>query len=154
GAKFVDALAAAARRGVAVRVLIDDVSYRFSWSSAARRLRRAGVTVDVFNPPFIPARLHAVHLRNHRKILVVDGTLGFTGGMNLDRRYWGEGASRDLHFRLRGPVVAQLMEVFAEDWQFAAGETLDDRWFPAIPACGSALARSIEAGPDGRADGV
>jgi cardiolipin synthase len=149
GERFVEALVRATRRDVAVRVLIDDVSDRFSWSSAAKKLRRAGVPVGIFNPPLIPARLHAVHLRNHRKILVVDGLTGFTGGMNIDRSYWGEGASRDLHFRLRGPVVAQLMEVFAEDWHFTAGEALQgDLWFPKIFAHGDSLARGIEAGPD------
>jgi len=149
GERFVEALARAARRGVAVRVLIDDVSHRFSWSSAATRLRRADVPVAIFNPPLVPARLHAVHLRNHRKILVVDGLTGFTGGMNIDRRYWGEGASRDLHFRLRGPVVAQLMEVFAEDWHFTSDEVLQgDLWFPKIFAHGNSLARGIDAGPD------
>jgi cardiolipin synthase len=149
GERFVEALTRAVRRNVAVRVLIDDVSDRFSWSSAAKKLRRAGVPVGIFNPPLIPARLHAVHLRNHRKILVVDGLTAFTGGMNIDRRYWGDGASRDLHFRLRGPVVAQLMEVFAEDWYFTAEETLQgDAWFPKIFAHGDSLARGIEAGPD------
>lgn len=149
GERFVQALVRAARRGVEVRVLIDDVSDRFSWSSAAKSLRRAGVPVGIFNPPFIPARLHAIHLRNHRKILVVDGETGFTGGLNIDRTYWGEGASRDLHFRIRGPVVAQLMEVFAEDWHFAADEVLQgERWFPGILGHGDSLARAIEAGPD------
>ena len=149
GERFVEALVRAARRDVAVRVLIDDVSDRFSWSSAAKQLRRAGVPVGVFNPPLIPARLHAVHLRNHRKILVVDGITGFTGGLNIDRRYWGDGASRDLHFRLRGPVVSQLMDVFAEDWHFTMDEALQgDRWFPQIFAHGNSLARAIEAGPD------
>jgi cardiolipin synthase A/B len=149
GERFVEALVRAARRDVAVRVLIDDVSDRFSWSSAAKQLRRAGVPVGVFNPPLIPARLHAVHLRNHRKILVVDGITGFTGGINIDRRYWGEGASRDLHFRLRGPVVSQLMEVFAEDWHFTMDEALQGNpWFPQIFAHGNSLARAVEAGPD------
>ncbi len=149
GARFVEALAAAARRGVAVRVLIDDVSCRFSRRSAAKPLRRAGVTVGVFNPPLLPARLHAVNLRNHRKILVTDGTLGFTGGMNIDRRYFGDGAYRDVQFRLRGPVVGHLMEVFADDWQFSTGEALrGPAWFRPAERSGPALARGIEAGPD------
>ncbi len=153
GEQFVAALAAAAKRGVEVRVLIDDVDARFSRSSAVKPLRRAGVQVAVFNPPLVPARLHALNLRNHRKILVADGALGFTGGMNVDCRYWRpeepEQAFRDLHFRLRGPVVAHLAEVFAEDWQFAAGEALrGERWFPPLAAAGDALARGIEAGPD------
>jgi len=153
GEQFVAALAAAAKRGVEVRVLIDDVDARFSRSSAVKPLRRAGVQVAVFNPPLVPARLHALNLRNHRKILVADGALGFTGGMNVDSRYWRperpDEAFRDLHFRLRGPVVAHLVEVFAEDWQFAAGEALrGERWFPPLPSAGGALARGIAAGPD------
>jgi cardiolipin synthase len=149
GARFVEALVAASRRGVAVRVLIDDVSCRFSRHSAARPLRRAGVRVGVFNPPLVPARMHAVNLRNHRKILVTDGVLGFTGGMNIDRRYWGKEPYRDLQFRLRGPVVAHLMEVFADDWQFTTGEALRGAaWFGALEPSGNALARGIEAGPD------
>ncbi len=149
GERFVDALAAAQRRGVAVRVLIDDVSVRFAWHSAARKLRRAGVPVGVFNPTLLPARLHALHLRNHRKILVADGAVAFTGGINIDRRYWGERPFRDLHFRLRGPVVGQLMEVFAEDWAFATGEALrGELWFPSQEDAGDCLARAVDDGPD------
>jgi cardiolipin synthase len=153
GADFVNALAAATKRGVEVRVLIDDVDARWSSSTAVKPLRAAGVNVAVFNPPLLPARLHALNLRNHRKILVVDGTLAFTGGMNVDCRYWKpeapEQAFRDLHFRLRGPVVGQLMEVFADDWQFTTEEALrGPKWFPALAPAGDVLARAIEAGPD------
>jgi cardiolipin synthase len=153
GADFVDALVEAHRRGVQVRVLIDDVDVRFSRSSAAKPLRKAGVPLAIFNPPAVPARLHAINLRNHRKILVADGALAFTGGMNIDRRYWRpdapEQAYRDLHFRVRGPVVAQLQEVFADDWLFSAGEALRGaQWFPSLRAAGADLARAIEAGPD------
>ena len=149
GENFVNALIRARQRGVAVRVLIDDVSCRFSLHSPAKRLRQAGVSVGDFNPPLVPARLNAFNLRNHRKILVVDGELGFTGGMNIDRRYWGESAYRDTHFRLNGPVVAHLMEVFADDWLFTTDEALrGPEWFPPLAACGDSLARGIEAGPD------
>jgi cardiolipin synthase A/B len=153
GAQFVEALAAAAKRGVEVRVLIDDVDARFSRKTATRPLKQAGVNAAVFNPPLVPARLHAINLRNHRKILVVDGREGFTGGMNVDVRYWRpeaqEQAFHDLHFRLRGPVVTQLAEVFAEDWQFTTGEALrGENWFPALQPAGEVIARVIEAGPD------
>ena len=153
GAQFVDALARAMQRGVAVRVLVDDVDVRFTRSSAYKPLRKAGIPLGVFNPPLVPARLNAVHLRNHRKILVVDGRLGFTGGMNIDRRYWSPGAageaSRDLHFRLRGPIVAQLAEVFADDWQFSTDEALRGApWFVPLDPAGSVLARCIDDGPD------
>jgi cardiolipin synthase len=153
GADFVNALAAATKRGVEVRVLIDDVDARFSSSTAVKPLRTAGVNAAVFNPPIVPARLHALNLRNHRKILVVDGTVGFTGGMNVDCRYSKpeapDQAFRDLHFRVRGPVVGQLMEVFADDWQFTTDEALrGPQWFPSLSEQGSVLARAIEAGPD------
>ena len=153
GAEFVAALERAHRRGVAVRVLVDDVDVRFSRHPVNKSLRRAGVPVGVFNPPFVPARLNGMHLRNHRKILVVDGALGFTGGMNIDKRYWrpeAPGAAfRDLHFRLRGPAVGHLAEVFADDWQFATDEALrGELWFPSLGLAGDALVRGIEAGPD------
>jgi cardiolipin synthase len=152
GAQFVEALVAAKARGVEVRVLVDDVSNRFSRHSAPKPLAHAGVPVGIFNPPLVPARLHAANLRNHRKIMVVDGALGFTGGMNIARRYWRDGpdrAFRDLHFRLRGPVVTHLAEVFCDDWAFAAGERLQgEKWFPPLAPAGSVLARGIESGPD------
>jgi cardiolipin synthase A/B len=153
GAQFVDALARAKARGVAVRVLVDDVDVRFTRHSAYKPLKRAGVPLGVFNPPFVPARINAVHLRNHRKILVVDRTVGFTGGMNIDRRYWNpeapESASRDLHFRLRGPVVMQLAEVFADDWHFSTDEALHGApWFGPVEPAGAVLARCIDDGPD------
>jgi cardiolipin synthase len=154
GERFVEALGRAAARGVAVRVMIDDVDVRFSFSSVVKPLQRAGVAVGVFNPPLLPARLSAVNLRNHRKILLVDGTLAITGGMNIDKRYWRpdapDSAYRDLQFRLRGPVVTQIAEVFADDWQFVAGEALrGGAWFPpAAPGTGPTAARAIEAGPD------
>ena len=120
---------------------------------AVKPLRKRGVNVAVFNPPLVPARLHALNLRNHRKILVVDGALGFTGGLNVDCRYWKpeapDQAFRDLHFRLRGPVLAQLMEIFADDWQFTTDEALrGPKWFPPVAEAGGCLARAIEAGPD------
>lgn len=152
GAQFAEALVAARARGVEVRVLIDDVSCRFSKHPASKPLAGAGVPLGIFNPPLFPARLHAANLRNHRKILVVDGVLGFTGGMNIARRYWRDGedkAFRDLHFRLRGPVVAHLAEVFCDDWLFTAGERLQgEKWFPALAPAGTVLARGIESGPD------
>lgn len=152
GAQFVAALSAAQQRGVEVRVLIDDVSCRFSRHPASKPLARTGVKLGIFNPPLFPARLHAANLRNHRKIMVVDGALGFTGGMNIARRYWRDSpdqAYRDLHFRLRGPVVAHLAEVFCDDWAFTTGERLiGEKWFPALAPAGGMLARGIESGPD------
>lgn len=156
GAQFVDALHRAHARGVQVRVLVDDVYARWTRQSAYKRLKRFGVTVASFNPTLLPARLHATHLRNHRKLLVIDGESGFTGGMNIFSPYWRPGAPEqachDLHFRLRGPVVAHLMQCFTEDWCDTTGEWLDDHFWGKPPAPveepGGSWARGIEAGPD------
>ncbi|WP_281983910.1 phospholipase D-like domain-containing protein [Azonexus hydrophilus] len=156
GEQFVDALHRAHARGVQVRVMIDDVSARWVRQSAYKRLKRAGVTVATFNPTLIPARLHAAHLRNHRKLLVVDGASGFTGGMNIFSPYWRpeapEQACHDLHFLLRGAVVAHLMQCFTEDWCDTTGERLDENFWgrPSAPVeeHGISRARGIEAGPD------
>lgn len=155
GQRFVAALKAAVRRGVEVRVLIDGVGELYHFPSSWRMLRRAGVTVERFNRSWVPWRMAYLNLRNHRKIMTVDGCAGFTGGMNLREGHLREapadGAIRDLHFCLEGPIVAQLTEVFAEDWAFASGETLSgDAWFPnvALGGEGGVLARGIPDGPD------
>lgn len=155
GARFVEALTAAKARGVEVRVLIDAVGLRYSWLNPVdRSLIAAGVQVAHFLPPrFLPWHLPYANLRNHRKILVVDGEHGFTGGMNIRVGHQlpptQPGAILDLHFELHGPVVAQLQRSFQEDWLFAAGETLTGAlWFPALAPVGETLARGISDGPD------
>lgn len=153
GRQFVDALAAAQQRGVAVRVLIDDVGARYTFPSIKRLLRKRAIRFDAFLPTLIPGRLHYSNLRNHRKILVADGQLGFTGGMNIRRGHLCEPADRfpinDLHFRVEGPVVGHLAEAFAFDWDFATTERLEgDAWFPRLAPAGESLCRGIPDGPD------
>jgi cardiolipin synthase len=148
-----DALAAAVERGVQVRVLIDDAGSRYSWKSAARELRKRGVKVARFLPTFAPGRLFVMNLRNHRKLLVVDGKHGFTGGMNIRHGNLLEEDPkhpiRDIHFRVEGPIVAQLQEVFAEDWCFTTAESLSgEEWFPKRRSAGKLVARGISDGPD------
>jgi len=153
GLAFAGALGEAVRRGVEVRVLVDAAGTRYSWPPITGALKREGIPYARFLPTFAPWRLLSMNLRNHRKILVVDGRIGFTGGMNirvgncLEKR--PSHPVRDLHFRIEGPVVAHLQEVFADDWLFTTGEALrGDVWFPALEACGSVLARGIADGPD------
>lgn len=157
GQTFIDALRRAHKRGVKICVLIDDVYARLSFRSAYHPLRRSGIAVASFNPTLLPARLHAAHLRNHRKILVVDNRQGFTGGMNIYNPYWRpedlRQACHDLHFRIEGPVVAHLAEAFARDWFDTTGDVLDAAFWgdPPQQSQGStwqSLARGIEAGPD------
>lgn len=156
GRQFVEALKAAVERGVEVRVLIDGVGEMYHFPSSWRMLRRAGVPVQRFNRSIMPWRMAYLNLRNHRKILVADGRIGFAGGMNLREGNFRDAkpgsAIRDMHFRLEGPVVAHLMEVFAIDWSFAEGENLQgDAWFPGDLSArkpGTAVARGVPDGPD------
>jgi cardiolipin synthase len=155
GEQFVEALDSAVARGVTVRVLIDAADARYSWPSIAHQLRNAHIPFATFLPSSLlaPWRAATLNLRNHRKILVVDGQTGFTGGINLrhgnvltDRP---KHAVQDLHFRVTGPVVTRLQEAFANDWAFATGEVLaDDLWFPELRECGNVIARVITDGPD------
>lgn len=153
GKKFADALGRAVARGVQVRVLIDDAGARYSWPSIVKRLRELNVPTVRFLPTFAPWRLMTMNLRTHRKIMVVDGTVGFTGGMNIRQGHvLREPAKRhvqDLHFRVEGPVVHQLQEAFADDWYFATHKHLEGAdWFPELHKVGSIYARALVAGPD------
>ncbi len=153
GLRFIEALAAAHDRGVAVRVIIDGVGGGWVRSAAYHRLRRAGVPVGRFMHSPLPWRMPLLNLRSHKKILVVDGSIGFTGGMNIadENRLTSHPKApvQDTHFRLCGPAVAQLMSGFASDWAFVKGEDLrDELWFPAIEPAGEATARVVTSGPD------
>lgn len=153
GARFAAALERALARGVAVRVLIDAVGVRYSWPPITTRLRRAGIPVATFLPTRLPLLTPFVNLRNHRKVLVVDGRDAFTGGMNIRHGHvLGESPAhpvQDLHFRICGPVVRQLMDCFAEDWAFTTGEALGgETWFTPLEPCGGVPARAISDGPD------
>ena len=153
GRMFVDALQAAVKRGVEVRVLIDAVGARYTFPSIVGTLEKAGVRVERFLRTFVPGYFAYSNLRNHRKILIVDGAIGFTGGMNIrEGEYIGlnpRHPTQDIHFRISGPVVLQLQEVFAEDWAFSTKEVLQgDLWFPRLEATGNMLARGIRYGPD------
>ena len=156
GREFADALGRAAKRRVAVRVLIDAAGTRYTWPPITYRLKRVGVRCAKFLPASLlaPWRVATINLRNHRKILVVDGHTAFTGGMNI--RHGNVLAEhppspvQDLHFRIEGPVVSQLQDAFADDWAFTTGEVLDGQaWFPKLKGDGAVIARVITDGPDG-----
>jgi cardiolipin synthase len=153
GGKFIAALIRAHERGVAVRVLIDGVGGGWFWSGTYMKLRKAGVSVARFLHSYFPWRTPFLNLRNHRKILVIDGRIAFVGGINIGDENVLAGNPRhpvrDTHFRFEGPVVEQLAEAFADDWLFQTGEKLlDDTWFPPISPAGPIQARCIPSGPD------
>ena len=151
GRRAIAVLCAAARRGVEVRLLVDSVGSYNLRSRMLRDLKRAGGQVASFYPLFNPLR---VNLRNHRKVLVVDGHTGFAGGLNVGDEYLGKhpkfGYWRDTHFRVEGPAVEGLQYTFLEDWYFTTGEAVKGgRYFaPPARAPGSALAQVVASGPD------
>ncbi|MEO6320978.1 MAG: phospholipase D-like domain-containing protein [Polaromonas sp.] len=157
GRAFVAALVSAQARGVQVRVLIDAVGARYSRVSTLKQLHRAGVPAAAFLPPRLTRLLAKANLRNHRKIMVVDGALGFTGGMNISAGHWFStqpaAPVQCLHFAVRGPVVADMQRTFAIDWAFTTGEALHGSpWFAASAPCGPVLARGVTDGPDADID--
>lgn len=152
GRPFVEALAAARDRGVEVRVLLDAVGALYSRPRTPQVLSDLGVENATFLRSLLPWRAPFMNLRNHRKLLVVDGRIGFTGGLNIRAgclRSAGQVGIQDLHFRLEGPVVAHLSEAFAGDWIFTAQERLEGAdWFPELEPRGDIAARGISDGPD------
>jgi cardiolipin synthase len=155
GHQFVEALRAAVARGVEVRVLIDDTGARYSLPSIVHTLRKAGIKVGRFLPTItlIGTLSRSFNMRCHRKIMVIDGSVAFTGGMNIRAGHAPDENGRleiqDSHFRIEGPVVAQIRDVFADDWLFTTGEKLDGpQWFPGLEAAGDVFARAIADGPD------
>ena len=150
GDRFALALSDAQARGVTVRVLLDGIGDLYYRPRGSTLLRRHGVVVRMFQVPRrFPPMLH-LNLRNHRKLLIVDGRSAFLGGMNIGDHHYAGARRRptlDLHFRVEGPVVRQLEQVFTADWHYAAAEDLAvTREDP--PPSGPAACRALTDGPN------
>ena len=153
GDQFLEALSIAKKRGVQIRVLIDGVGAKYSRPTMLRRLAALEIPCAAFLPTKIPRLPTTANLRNHRKILVVDGKIGFTGGTNIRECHClnlePPNPTQCLHFRLQGPIVEQLQRVFVRDWSFTTNESLaGDEWFPQLQQQGDIWARGVEDGPD------
>ena len=158
GSQFADALAERARAGVKVHVLIDWVGSGKMDEALLKRIKDAGVDVRKFHKPawYNLARLNN---RTHRKLLVVDGTVGFTGGVGIaptwegaaqDKDHW-----RDSHFRVAGPVVAQMQTTFMDNWIKVSGEVLHgDAYFPKLEAAGQSPAQMFFSSPSSGSDNM
>ena len=151
GAEFVTHLDAAAERGVEVRIIIDALGEKYNRRSIRKALAGSRVRLE----RYLPLRHGAyINLRNHRKVLVIDGREAFTGGMNIRSRHLPSRsrpaeAIHDIHFQVMGPVVSDLQRAFQEDWYFVTGERLDNpAFFPVIEPQGNSLVRCISDGPD------
>jgi cardiolipin synthase len=153
GQEFLDLLTRKAREGVEVRLLYDAMGSRRLQRRWLQPLRAAGGKCSVFLP-LNPFRRHIqVNMRDHRKLLIVDGKVGFAGGLNVGDEYLGRcprfGFWRDTHLRVEGPAVAGLQRVFLEDWDFAAEEGLrGSHYFPKPQQAGSFALQVIQSGPD------
>src|SRR5690606_33641720 len=155
GLRFAQALQAAHQRGVRIRVLIDAIGSKYSHPPIIRLLRRSGIRAALFMTNPLGLRMPYANLRSHRKILFVDGHLGFTGGMNIREGFMaslaGSHASHDTHFRIEGPVATQLFAVFANDWEFTTRERLPlEEWCVTSPDAPSphVPARCVRSSPD------
>jgi cardiolipin synthase len=148
GEMFAAELAAAARRGVEVRVLVDGTGSSLA-GPILDRMRQAGVKAYVFHPVRLWS-LYKVGRRTHRKILVVDGSVSFTGGFCIAEPWLGDARNpkewRDTMVMAGGPVSAQMQAIFGEDWTYTTGEILaGERFYPKIAREGEVLAQAIKA---------
>ena len=156
GAEVCIALQKAADQGIDVCVLFDGIGTLYSLRSAERRLRGTGIRLARFNPPrLLPPNL-SINLRNHRKLVIIDGATGYFGGMNIDDRHFVLNPRQtrphaDLHFRADGPLVASLDRIFVHDWHIATGESLSVT-SAVSPNAGTVRARAIDDGPDDSMD--
>jgi len=158
GREFAEAFAERARAGVPVHVLLDWVGSQDIDEVLVDRMVAAGVEVERFHP------LHWYNLgrmnnRTHRKLLVVDGRVGFTGGVGIADDWMGDAQHakqwRDSHYRLEGPVVAHLQSVFQDNWTQASGQVLQgERYFPQLQPVGDGEAQVFASSPDSGGDSM
>lgn len=153
GRKFQEALINKAREGVEVRLIYDAVgSWRLK-DSFFKPLLDAGVKLKPFLPVTLPLFGNRLNYRNHRKILIIDGTVGFLGGLNIGDEYLGKserfGFWRDVHLKLKGECLYVLQAIFLMDWFFVSREELDDiSYFPPQGYCGEQMIQIASSGPD------
>ncbi|NEU14344.1 cardiolipin synthase [Methylobacterium sp. BTF04] len=158
GRTFADALIAARARGADVRVLVDGIGSGYFFPGIYRRLHQAGVPVGRFMHATLPWRMPFLNMRTHKKLLILDGRIAFTGGINIAEANrvatQPPHPVRDTHLRIEGPVVEQFAAAFAADWAFVMGEELEseelegEAWFPPLTPAGETLARVVTSGPD------
>ena len=158
GQKFADALTERAKAGVKVHVLIDWVGSQKIDDDILEAMESAGIQVQMFHP------LHWYNLgrmnnRTHRKLLIIDGKVGYTGGVGIadewdgnasDEKHW-----RDSHYRLEGPTVAQMQAAFMDNWIKTSGQVLQgEEYFPKLEAHGTVLAQVFTSSPEGGGDSM
>jgi cardiolipin synthase A/B len=158
GREFVDALCERARAGIAVHVLLDWVGSLKMDQALLDELDGAGVEVKRFHRPHW-STLNKLNNRTHRKLLIADGHIGFTGGVGIADQWQGDARNpdewRDTHYRVEGPVVAQMQSVFLDNWMRATGKVLHgEAYFPALTRAGDHDAQMFSSSPHGGSDSM
>lgn len=151
GRRIADALIRKSEEGVQVRLIYDDAGNLMVPRRFYRKLRKHGIQVRGFIRIFLPILSRDYNSRNHRKVVVIDGRVGYMGGMNIAQRYaeglkWG--IWRDTHIRITGPAVSELQTSFLTDWKFTKGDEPDlNSMYPYNPPCGNTLMQIVTGGP-------
>ena len=151
GRRIADALIRKSEEGVQVRLIYDDAGNLMVPRRFYRKLRKHGIQVRGFIRIFLPILSRDYNSRNHRKVVVIDGRVGYMGGMNIAQRYaeglkWG--IWRDTHMRITGPAVSELQTSFLTDWKFTKGDEPDlDSMYPGNPPSGNTLMQIVTGGP-------
>ena len=158
GRRFAEALSERARNGVKVHVLLDAVGSQKLDESALATMREAGVQVEKYHPVrwYTLAKLNN---RTHRKLLVVDGRIGFTGGVGIADKWDGNAEDpdhwRDTHYRVEGPAVAQMQAVFMDNWTKVTGQVLHTAdYFPPAQEAGAHYAQVFQSSIEGGAESM
>ena len=158
GREFVDALSERARAGVRVHVLLDWFGSLKMEQSLIDEMKQAGIEIERFHEPHWP-NWDKLNNRTHRKLLIVDGRIGYTGGVGIADPWRGQARNpdewRDTHFRVEGPVVAQMQSVFLDNWMRATGALLHgDAYFPALKPAGDFAAQMFSSSPSGGSESM
>ena len=158
GEEFADALSERARAGVKVHVLLDWLGSVKMEQKQIDKMLKAGVEIQRYHKPHW-SHLPRLNNRTHRKLLIIDGQLGFTGGVGIADQWRGDARNpdewRDTHFQVAGPVVGQMQAVFMDNWIKAQGKVLHDQtYFPAIKPAGEMPAQMFSSSPSGGSESM
>jgi cardiolipin synthase len=158
GEEFADALSKRALDGLKVHVLLDWLGSVKMEQALLDKMLKAGVEIQRYHKPHW-SHLSRLNNRTHRKLLIIDGEMGFTGGVGIADQWRGNASNpeewRDTHFQVRGPVVAQMQAVFMDNWIKAQGKVLhDERYFPVLNKMGNITCQMFSSSPSGGSDSM
>jgi cardiolipin synthase A/B len=158
GSRFCEALSAAAKRGVKVHMLLDWAGSRRMDEKLIQNVARAGANIELYHE-LTWFHLGRLNNRTHRKLLVLDGHMGFTGGVGIGKEWTGNAEDnrhwRENHYRVHGPVVAQMQAVFIDNWMKATGDVLHgEEYFPELAAAGDMDAQMFGSSPAGGSESM